>query len=224
MNCLICGHNTRHRTACDTCIANLRRILRELEDYAAILAATLNPLASENQAATGNTPHSTPPLRVDAATMLDYRSNADSATWCLTSTAHTWRHRTPSDMDDHPYRSLPGSIHGISQWIREERGDSEPTHWTLISELRYLRTQISNAAHTTWIDELHNDLQELHHQAAQLAHDQPRPLGPCTHCTGTVYWETTGRGTDRATCTGPNHHTYAGLDLIQLGLTTEATA
>lgn len=215
MNCLICGHNTRHRTACDTCIANLRRILRELEDYAAILAATLNPLASENQAATGNTPHSQPPLRVDAATMLDYRSGAGTSVWRL---------RDPRDMDDHPYRSLPGSIHGISQWIRSEHDQTEPTTWTLVSELRYLRTQINNTAHTTWINELHNDLQELHHQAAQLAHDQPRPLGPCTHCTGTVYWETTGRATDRATCTGPGHHTYAGLDLIQLGLTQEATA
>jgi hypothetical protein len=190
-------------------------MLGDLEDYAAILTATLNPSTTENLGTIGGTAHSTPPLRIDAATILDYHSGAGTSVWRL---------RDPRDMDDTPYRSLPGSIHGIAQWIRGEHDQTEPTHWTLVSELRYLRTQISAAAHTTWINELHTDLQELHHQARRIAHDDARPLGPCTHCHGTVYWETTGHATDRARCTGPDHHTYAGLDLIQLGMTQEVTA
>lgn len=132
---------------------------------------------------------------------------------------------TGTDIHDH-VRSLPSSIHGIACWIREEREQSEPSTWTLVSELRYLRAEISACALEQWVNELHDELKELHHHARSLAKDSPPgPLGHCLtlDCKGTVYptaiKDSEGKhdGGRCDACQRP----YSGPDLVRLGVSEE---
>ncbi len=194
----------------------MRRWLVELEDYVTILVATMGPLRSMDAGSIGTAFGSRLPIRADVVTFLDYRSGGGTAVFRL---------RDPRDMDDEPIRSLPGGIHGIACWIREERGDSEPASWTLVSELRYLRTQIDNCAFEQWVNELHSDLKELHTQARSLAHDSPRPLAHCLSddCEGMVFWvikEENGTRVDEARCAACRR-IYTGPDLVRLGVAEE---
>lgn len=215
--CLCCGRSgAGHRYACHHCTQDMRRWLVELEDYVVILLATMGPLRSMDTGGIGTAFGSRLPIRADVATLLDYRSGAGAAVFRL---------RDPRDMDDEPVRSLPGGIHGIACWIREERGDSEPTSWTLVSELRYLRTQIEECSFAQWVDELHSDLKELHSQARSLARDSPRPLAHCleTTCEGMVFWvikEEGGKRVDEAKCATCQRR-YSGTDLVRLGAAEE---
>ena len=110
-NCLACDRDAGHRYACHRCTDDMRRWLRELEDYAAVIMSTLAPTASPSVGSIGGAFGSRPPLNVEKVTFLDYRSGAGAAVWRL---------RDPRDMDDEPVRSLPGSIHGLAAWLREE--------------------------------------------------------------------------------------------------------
>jgi hypothetical protein len=122
-------------------------------------------------------------------------------------------------------RSLTGSIHGIARWLREERGDEQPKTWTLVSELRYLRTQVDACALEQWVNELHEDLKDLHDQARSMAHDAPRPLAHCldVECEGMVFWvikEEGGKRVDEAKCATCQRR-YSGTDLVRLGAAEE---
>lgn len=219
--CTCCKRNDAgHRHACTNCVTTMRDWLRDLEDYAAILAASAAPSPTGPRTGSiGAAFGSRPPINTDIASFLDYRSGGGAAVWRL---------RDPRDMDDEPIRSLPGSIHGIAAWLRDEHDQEHPARWTLISELRYLRGQIDACAVESWVDELHDDLRELHHQARQFAHDVPRALGHCltATCEGLVFWvmrERAGQRVDEARCVGCGR-TYTGLDLVRLGAAEEAAA
>lgn len=217
--CLCCGRGgAGHRYACRHCVDDMRRWLIELEDYAVILLATMGPLRDQTIGSIGVAFTSRLPIRDDVATLLDYRSGAGAAVHRL---------RDPRDMDDEPIRSLPGGIHGIACWIREVHGGSEPTQWTLVSELRYLRTQIEACSFAQWVDELHSDLKELHSQARSLAHDAPKPMAHCLEvdCGGMVFWiikEDNGKRVDEARCANPDcRRPYTGTDLVRLRVAEE---
>lgn len=224
MNCVICDtRDAGHRYACAHCVTQLRRMLTELEDYAVIIATTTiaglhRPAAG---ASSGDAYDSEAPINADASTYLDVRSaGGASVIW--------WWNPLVDDIE--PTRSLPGSVHGIACWIRDEMQTSHPAGWTVISELRYLRTQIDRCADEQWIDELHSDIAELHRQGQRIAGDAPqRPLGACLKvgCDGFVYWvldpnpDPVARK-DKARCRACRRP-YTGLDLVRLGVAEEAT-
>lgn len=217
--CLTCGRDAGYRYQCHRCTDNARRWLREIEDYAAVIVSDMDPDRGPMVGSIGAAFGSRPPLSVEKATLLDFRSGGGAAVWRL---------RDPRDMDDEPIRSLPGSVHGIACWIREERGEDEPREWTLVSELRYLRGQIEGCALEQWVDELHEDIGELHRQARRLAHDvPPGELGHCltVTCDGLVYpalvRDSQGEH-DGGRCSGCER-TYTGLDLVRLGVAEEAS-
>lgn len=222
MNCLICDENDAgHRYACTDCVATMRRWLTDLEDYAVIIiTATIAGLHRPAEGALGGAYDSEPPIDMDASAFLDVRSGAGAAVHRL---------RDPRDAEDEPTRSLPGSVHGIACWIRDELDTSTVTNWTVISELRYLRTQIDRCASEQWIDELHSDIAELYLQGRRIAGDAPqRPLGTCLEvgCGGAVYWvldhnPDPAARKDKARCRACRRP-YTGLDLIRLGVAEEA--
>jgi len=215
MNCLMCDHEAGHRYACHNCTEQMRRWLRELEDYAVIIAITAGPLRDQTIGSIGAAFGTRVPARDDAMVILDYRSGAG---------AGVRRLRDPRDMEDEPVRSLPGSVHGIACWLREERDETEPRQWTIASELRYLRATVEWCSIHQWVTELFDDLKELHTQARTVAYDRPpRPLGHCLEvtCDGSVYWlAAKGAGARCSSCGRP----YDGLDLVRLGVAEEASA
>lgn len=216
--CLCCDdRDAGHRYACDRCVNDMRRWLRELEDYAAVIMSTLAPTASPTVGSIGSAFGSRPPLNVEKVTFLDYRSGAGAAVWRL---------HDPRDMDDEPVRSLPGSIHGLAVWLREEAELAQPDTWTLVSELNYLIGQVDSCAYSQWVSELHEDIRELHVQARRLAKDAPPgPLGHCltVTCEGVVFPATIkdsdGRH-DGGRC-GACSRPYTGPDLVRLGVSEE---
>lgn len=210
-------HDAGHRHACAHCVTTMRGWLVDLEDYADVLAASLAPTPTGPRTGSiGSSFGSRPPINTDIATFLDYRSGAGAAVWRL---------RDPRDMDDQPIRSLPGTIHGIAAWLRDENDQTQPTTWDLASELRYLRGQIDACAIESWINEVYDDLRELHHQARGFAHDAPRPLGHCLtiDCDGMVYPATIKDSAgkhDGGRCSACSR-SYTGPDLVRLGVSEE---
>ncbi|WP_189061144.1 hypothetical protein [Longimycelium tulufanense] len=205
--------------ACDRCVDDTRRRLRELEQYALVLTLTAGPLrAGTSRRAPGYTSRS--PARDDVVVMLDVRSAGG---------ASVHRLHDPRDADEQPYRSILGSLAGIADWIREEQQVTRPSGPPqLVREVGYLLGQLAWCAQQQWIDELADDIRELHAQARQLAGDAPpRPLGTCivVGCTGTVYpvqLRTVEGIHDGARCS-ICHRTYDGLDLVRLRVAQEAS-
>jgi hypothetical protein len=202
MLCLICDRAAGHRYACHHCTDQMRRQLRELEDYAVILAATVGPLRG-GPARRSPGYGSKSPARDDVIVMLDYRSRTGGE---------------GDDDEESPMRSLVGGIRTLACWLREEAEQSDPRRWTLTSEIAYLLGRIESCAMEQWVDELSSDIRELHGQARALSHDQPTgPLGTClgVGCGGQVY-RLTMPGDDGARCS-VCLRLYDGLDLVRLG-------
>lgn len=213
MKCLVCLKNDSGTLyECPACQLVMVRKLREIEDYAAIIAATTAP----TRGATGRgSPgyRSTPPANLDKLVALDRRSLTD------------W-----DDEHGSATRSILGTLVHLADWIREERDEPKPrTTSTIVSECGYLRGITGWARGQQWVDELANDIAELHQQVRALAHDRPPgPMGGCltVTCDGTVFpirlhgmesREDAGRCD---TC----DRTYTGLDLVRLAAAEEAKA
>lgn len=211
--CLCCEQrDAGYRYACDHCVNDMRRWLRELEDYAAVIASTMAPVASPTVGSVGSAFGSRPPLSIAKVVFLDYRSGAGAAVHRLFD---------PRDMDEEPVRSLPGSVHGLAVWLREEAEVEEPARWTLVSELHYLLSRLDGCAYSQWVSELFGDIRELHVQARRLAKDSPPgPLGHCliATCAGTVFPATIkdSGGHDGGRCDTCGD-TYTGTRLLRLG-------
>lgn len=222
--CLCCeNHDAGHRYACDRCVNDMRRWLRELEDYVAIMLSMQGSIGSKGHGSIGVSFGSKPPMSLTSIALLDPRS---------TSAEHVEANSPafdPVGVEEHDHiRSLPTAIHGIACWIREERDQSEPSTWTLVSELRYLAGQVSACAIEQWVGELYSDLGELHRQARVIAKDSPPgPLGACLSlgCEGVVFpasvKDSAGRH-DGGKCVACLR-TYTGLDLVRLGVSEEAS-
>jgi hypothetical protein len=153
--------------------------------------------------------------------MLDTRS---------TSAEHVERHSPdydPVGAEEHDHvTSLPSAVHAIACWVREEHETDGPSSWTLVSEIRYLVSAVDRCALAQWVDDLHGEIRELHHQARLLAHDAPPgPLGTCLSvgCGGTVFPATVKDSAGRhdggrcSACSRP----YTGPDLVRLGVSEE---
>lgn len=220
--CLCCEKkDAGHRYACEPCVNDMRRWLREMEDYAAIMLSMRGSIGSKPHGSVGVSFGSKPPTPLTPIAMLDPRS---------TSAEHVEQNSPdfdPVGVDEHDHvRSLPSAIHGIACWLREERDLSEPTSWTLASELRFLRAEVQACAAEQWVNELHGDLKELHRQARVVAKDSPPgPLGHCltVTCDGTVFpasiKESDGRH-DGGRCNACQR-AYTGPDLVRLGVSEE---
>lgn len=222
--CLCCEkRDAGHKYACEHCVNDMRRWLRELEDYVTIVVGMLGSIGSKPNGSIGTSFGSKPPMSLTPVALLDPRSTTPDA---IEENSPAF---DPVGAEEHDHiRSLPSAIHGIATWIREEREQSEPATWTLVSEIRFLRGEVSACAIEQWVDELHADLKELHHQARTLAKDTPRPLAPCLSvgCEGMVFWdvrEENGKRIDQARCANPTcRRTYTGPDLVRLGAAREA--
>ena len=305
MKCLICDREAGYRYACHRCTNGMRRFIRDLEDYVAVILSTRGSIGSKPHGSVGVAFGSKPPMSLTAAALLDVRSAAPDAPEdevrrqphrdtvgtvllrdegrCTWLTGHlaggafhylageynpewrcparatqvatianpdefdpdnlrslcgphlSWARRRqtlpdvvdPVGRESHDHvRSLPAAVNGIAMWVRGEKDESNPTTWTLVSELRYLATQVDWCAQQAWFNDLYDDLRDLHAIARTLAKDTPPgPLGHCLtlDCKGTVYPATvkdsTGKhdGGQCAVCQRP----YTGPDLVRLGVSEE---
>lgn len=179
MNCLVCKHDS-HRHACNPCITQTRRWLRELELYAAWL-----PLPLMLTPIRGDTGRRYPgyksrsPARDDVIVMLDRRSRTDP-------TPIDEDRGIGLDNDPAPTWSILGALHGIATYIRQTADHSPPRHVTITGEIGYLLAHIDWAAGFAWVDGVIADIRNLHSQARNRVHDTPpRPIGNCPHLVAT---------------------------------------
>lgn len=212
--CLCCEQNDAGRLyACDPCIDTIRRRLRELEQYVLILSITTMPLRTEtSRRAPGYGSRS--PARDDVIVALDHRSRAGG--------------EGPDD-EDQPTRSLVGGIAALAAFVRDEQQLPPPRGGPLLSrDVGYLLGHIVWCAGRDWIDELADDVHQLHAQARRLAGDAPPgPLGACiaVGCDGFVYAasiRTRDGREDGARCRHCGRE-YSGLDLVRLQVAQEAS-
>ncbi len=176
--CLVahCLRDARHRYACEHCRERMRRELREIDTYHAIIKATKDSgrRGLSERRAPGFT--SQVPGRTDAIVADDIRSRSTG---------------DGPDDEDGAVRSLLGTLHGIARWVRAEQDVSEPLGYLDVSrEIGWLLPQIEWCSTQQWAGELAADIHELHHEARRIAGDSPpRPVGPCLNpdCSGTVY-------------------------------------
>ncbi len=169
----------------------LDKTLTELETYAAGLSIEKGRQGNQGPRPKGF--ESTTPARDDVVVALDYRSHGG---------AGVHRLRDPRDMSDTPIRSILGSLHGLAEWIRDERQQDPNRSPTIASEVRYLKVQLDWCARQTkvhndqahpYIDELADDIRELFVQVRMLSGFKPTRLGVCRfstkrgECGGEVY-------------------------------------
>lgn len=214
MNCLVCQQNDAgHLYACEQCINTVRRQLRDLEQYVVILTVTTMPLRTgTSRRAPGYSSRS--PARDDVIVMLDPRSRAGGD--------------GPDDTDDPP-RSIPGAIAALADFVRGEQQLPPPRSGPLLSrDVGYLLSQINWCASQQWIDDLADDIHQLHVQARRLAGDAPPgPLGACiaVGCEGSVFpasLRTREGREDGARCRNCGRE-YSGLDLVRLQVAQEVS-
>lgn len=177
--CLVaqCVRDAQHRYACEACRERMRRQLREIDTYHAVIRSTKERRRGGDggRRAPGFWP---PPsvLNEDAAVADDHRSRSTGD--------------GPDDVDG-AVRSILGTLHGIATWVRTEQQVTEPRGQLDVSrEIGWLLPQIEWCSTQQWVDELAADINELHHEARRLAGDSPpRPVGDCLSpkCDGQVF-------------------------------------
>lgn len=171
--CVLCpGKNKRQPDrgyACFPCVNRVLQHLGEIEDYAATLSV-MKGSGAAGRRAPGFGPGS--PGRDDVIVALDYRSAGG---------AGVHRLRDPRDESDTPIRSLLGSLHGIAQWVRGERGITYSSEPTITGEVRFLRAHLDWCAQHDWIGEVADDIADLHRQARGLSPlgERKRFIGRC---------------------------------------------
>jgi hypothetical protein len=159
------------RWACESCVRTMQRQLREIETYAAILTISVTPRRGHGQRrAPGYASRS--PGRDDVIVALDYRSRVGG---------------DGPDDDAHPTRSVLGTLHDLSRWVREEQDIGEPLREpTIASEVGYLLGAAEWCARQQWVDEFAADIRDLHGQCRHQAGDHPgHPIGECPNLLST---------------------------------------
>lgn len=160
------------RYACAQCVTNLRHTLRGIEVYAHILTIMTQPTQGHGERRpTGF--GSRPPTGLDRVVALDYRSRTGG---------------DGPDDEERPTRSVLGTLHQLAREIRQQQYyDGVTDHVaiqrqpTITTEVGYLLGAMEWCARLHWVDELAEDLRDLHGQVRRLAGDQPpRAIGRCT--------------------------------------------
>jgi hypothetical protein len=171
------------RFACGNCVTALRHTLRGIEVYAHLLNIMVMPMQGRGER---HSPGygSRPPTNLDRVVALDYRSRTGGE---------------GDDDEERPTRSILGTLHQLARWIREEQDIAAPRNITITTEIGYLLGAMEFCAHQTWIDDVANDLRDLHAQVRRQANDQPpAPFGRCPtlldegECGAPLYMPTTG--------------------------------
>lgn len=226
--CLLCPDRDAGpgRYGCWDCVNTLLRVLRELENYTLMLAVSTTPARRRTERrAPGFGSRS--PARDHVLAALDPRSLPGD----VDADGRPLPHR-PEDTAAWP-RSITASIAGIAEWLRDEQDHPHPGGRSLFSrDLGYLRTALDWCSRQPWIDELADDLRELHAQArAHTGDAPPPPLGTCLNvgCEGLVYPATIGHHDEHGE-DGPRdgarcrdcRRVYDGLDLIRLHVAQDA--
>lgn len=193
------------RYTCAICTATMLRWLSEIETYTATLDST--PGRGGDGSGRRSPGHgSRPPVRLDIIAALDPRSVPHAI--------------GPDDVDG-DVRSILGTLNGITDWVADERRRldeaPEPSRTpTIAGEVRYLLGRIDWCSRHVWVDELAEDLRQLHRQVVTLAGDSNRPLAPCPNCEGPLW----PAGNDQALgvrC-GECGTAFTGLDLLRIGV------
>lgn len=220
--CLVCTKNDTIGSAlyaCMDCLNHVLRLLRELEDY---LTHQLPAMKEPMRGQTGRLSPgygSRSPARDDVLSALDPRSlpgDVDEDGEPIT--------RRPDDTGTW-VRSITGGLEGIAAWIAEHRGWHPPfayDHDVTDQPIAYIRRHLYWSGGQPWIDDIADDIAELHDQARRLANDGPQqPIASCltVTCDGQVYEGDYKKPARCAKCKRP----YEGLDLIRLGV-AEGTA
>lgn len=195
------------RYTCADCAATMLRWLGEIEDY----TATLNSAPSRGGDGSGRRSPghgSRPPARLDIIAALDPRSVPHAI--------------GPDDVDG-DVRSILGTLTGITGWVADERRrldePPEPSRApTIAGEVRYLLGRIDWCTRQVWIDDLADDLRQLHRQVVALAGDSRRPLAPCPGCSGPL-WPAGNDQVVGVRC-GECGTAFNGLDLLRIGAAT----
>jgi hypothetical protein len=214
--CLMCQRDAGYRYACPRCVDTMRRRLREIETYAAMLPHMMEPMKGDM---TRRAPGfgSSPPLRIEAVVALDPRSRPGA------SVDRDW---DPEIDDEDHVSSILGRLHSMARMVREEQELSEPTNApTIMREVGYLLGAIDWCAQQQWVDELFEEIRQLHAQDRGLVKDSPPgPLAECFEvtCDGKVFWtkdvpdvHNPGQTLDAAKCCKCDRP-YYGVDLVRL--------
>ncbi|RKT85617.1 hypothetical protein SAMN05421805_12780 [Saccharopolyspora antimicrobica] len=185
---------------CGQCVNTLLRLLGEIDDYATALDPTPRRGGTVGRRSPGY--GSKPPARLDVIAARDPRSVP---------------HAVGPDDNDEDLRSIIGSVTALARWVAEECDDQRPlSPPTVASETAYLRSRILWATGQQWIDELAEDIRELHTQARRLSGDAlPSPAAPCPDCEGPL-WPVGDADTIAVRC-GVCGTSYDGLALLDLG-------
>lgn len=206
--CGIC-RGQAHRHACDGCVNDIRRRLREIEVFAAWLA-TPTMLAPIRGAASRRAPGygSRPPIRLTALAMTDARSKIEPP-----PVDEARGIGIDEDPDTWP---ILGTLRVLAGHIRTVREHPVPAKATISTEIGYLITQVDWAAGQAGVAELAAQIRHLHTQARAVAHDTPPPpLGTClsVDCDGKVFPPPPRRNTTRCTaCDRP----YDWLGMVRV--------
>lgn len=221
MTCLVCKADS-HRHACDPCITQTRRWLRELELYTTWLH--MPTMLAPHRGTTGRRQPgygSRPPARIEALVVLDRRSHTNPIP--LNQALGLGL-----DNDDNPAWPILGTLHGLAQYIRATLDQSPPRTVTVTGELGYLLAHIDWCAQQPWVADVIADIHDLHTQARNLAYDRPEAIADCLNvtCDGKVFWvrarDKAGQAMDKARCVACGR-IYTGLDLVRLVVNEEVT-
>lgn len=161
--CVVCSaaispSTTLRQRGCFSCVNRALAMLADLELWIPTLDAT---------------PHNRPDPGSPSRPFYGPRVIID-----LDVVAALDRRTVPSD-DDH-VRSVVGSLAGINNAIRCERGEPERVTYNLTGELAYLRTRLAWCAGRDDFANVYADLRELHRQVEVLTRGElPFRIGRC---------------------------------------------
>jgi hypothetical protein len=212
--CGICRGDA-HRHACDNCVNDIRRRLREIELYAAWLTTPGMLTPTRGPGGRGAPGYgSRPPIRLTALVMTDARSRTEPPAVDVA--------RGIGVDEDTGVWPILGTLNVIANHIRTVQGHPAPVRPSITTEIGYMITQIDWAASQPAVAELAAQVRQLHVQARTVAHDTPpQPLGACLSvgCDGQVFPPPPHSGTTHCTACG---RPYTGLGLVKLRLAQEA--
>lgn len=168
-NCVIGGrpHVATDGQLCRHHLEDLGRLLREIEDEAALLDP--RPSMAQRAGRGGSLASQRAPVRIDVLVHTDPRRGTGVP---LTGEPD------PTGWDDTP--SVLDVLHSWARAVREERGLAAPASITVTGERDLLTRQLSWIAAQPWVDEAYEDIRRLAaHLQARNGTARERAVGRC---------------------------------------------